>query len=151
LYLPVAMSDQLATPAAVAKSDVPSLRRTVLVVEDEAAVRNTLRRQLETSGHRVIVAESADEALQMITGTEGIDVMLTDVVLGGSMDGIDLTNAARRARPDLPVVFISGYTAVTEAQERIRQTGAPLLYKPATLSQLERAITTACASVPQTN
>jgi DNA-binding NtrC family response regulator len=75
-----------------------------------------------------------------------------DVVLGGGMDGIDLANAARGMRPDLPVIFISGYTAVPEAQERILQTGAPLLYKPATIAQLERAINSVCAaSVPRSS
>jgi DNA-binding NtrC family response regulator len=140
----------LTASAAVTKADAPSIARAVLVVEDEPAVRNTLRRQLESVGHRVIVAESAEEALRAIEKGE-IDVVLTDVVLGGTMDGIDLANAARSARPGFPVVFISGYTAVTEAQERIRPTGAPLLYKPATMSQLERAINSVCASVPQSS
>jgi PAS domain S-box-containing protein len=151
LFLPVAVSDQSVTTAAVAKTEAPKVARTILVVEDEAAVRNTLRRQLETAGHRVIVADGGEEALRLVSSGEAIDVVLTDVVLGGAMDGIDLANAARRARPDLPVVFISGYTAVTEAQERIHQTGAPLLYKPATLSQLERAIDSVCASVSRTS
>ena len=69
-----------------------------------------------------------------------IDVVLTDVVLGAGMNGIDLANAARALRPNLPLIFISGYTAVPEAQQRIRASGAPLLSKPATMAQLERAI-----------
>ena len=149
LFLPVAASEQSVTNAAMSKTETPAVTRNILVVEDEAAVRNTLRRQLESSGHHVITAESADEALRLIGETSLVDVVVTDVVLGGTMDGIDLVNTARQARPDLPVVFISGYTAVTEAQERIRQTGALLLYKPATLSQLERAINSVCASVSQ--
>ena len=64
----------------------------------------------------------------------------SDVVLGKGLDGIELAIAARRARPDLPVVFMSGYTAVTDSQKRIRDTGAPLLSKPFTTEQLERAI-----------
>ena len=51
-------------------------------------------------------------------------------------------------RPGLPVIFMSGYTAVPEAQQRIRDTGAPLLAKPFTAPQLERAVNTVCASVP---
>jgi PAS domain S-box-containing protein len=146
LYLPLAVSDMPAANVATAKTDAPVASRTILVVEDEAAVRTTLRRQLESCGHRVVVAEGAVEALRLMHDAGPIDVVLTDVVLGGSMDGIDLANAARGSRPDLPVVFISGYTAVPEAHERIRQTGAPLLYKPATISQLQRAIDSVCAS-----
>jgi PAS domain S-box-containing protein len=144
LFLPLAVSDSTLTSVAVAKTEPSAVSRTVLVVEDEAAVRNTLRRQLESVGHKVIVAEGAVDALRLMHDAGPVDVVLTDVVLGGSMDGIDLANAARGARPDLPIVFISGYTAVPEAQERIRETGAPLLYKPATISQLQRAISSVC-------
>jgi DNA-binding NtrC family response regulator len=65
---------------------------------------------------------------------------LTDVVLGSGMNGIDLAEAARRARPKLAVIFMSGYTAIAEAQQRIRETGAPLLSKPFTSPQLERVL-----------
>ena len=58
------------------------------------------------------------------------------------MNGIDLAEAAREARPGLPVIFMSGYTAVPEAQQRIRDTGAPLLSKPFTTPQLERVLNT---------
>ena len=67
-------------------------------------------------------------------------MLLTDVVLGSGMNGIDLADAARVFRPGLPVIFMSGFTAVPEAQQRINDSGAPLLTKPSTLSQLERAL-----------
>ena len=73
------------------------------------------------------------------------DLLLTDVVLGSGMNGIDLAQAARTDRPDLPVIFMSGYTAVQAAQERIRAAGAPLLSKPFTTPQLERAVNDVCA------
>jgi CheY-like chemotaxis protein len=63
------------------------------------------------------------------------------------MDGIELADAARAARPDLPVIFMSGYTAVPEAQQRIREAGAPLLPKPFTTPQLEQAIADVCTTV----
>jgi CheY-like chemotaxis protein len=107
-------------------------------------VRNLVRRQLESLGHRVLVAEAATEALLLIQGPGAPDVLLTDVVLSTGMNGIDLANAARAARPRLPVIFMSGYTAVPEAQQRIRETGAPLLSKPFTTPQLERAVNAVC-------
>ena len=73
-------------------------------------------------------------------------MLLTDVVLASGMDGIELARAARELRPGLPVIFMSGYTAVPEAQERITKTGAPLLSKPFTTSQLERAVLAVCIS-----
>ena len=116
------------------------MSHTILVVEDEAAVRSTVRRQLETLGHTVLVADTAAAALPMLKADPAPDVLLTDVVLGTGMNGIDLADAARVFRPGLPVIFMSGFTAVPEAQQRINDSGAPLLTKPSTLSQLERAL-----------
>ena len=70
------------------------------MVEDEAPVRSTVRRQLETLGHKVLVADTAAAALPMLQGAEAPDVLLTDVVLGTGMNGIDLAEAARRSRPN---------------------------------------------------
>ena len=143
LYLPL-------TANKPASSDAPSLpvnptitALTILLVEDEAAVRNTVRRQLETLGHNVVVAETAAVALPILKGSNA-DVLLTDVVLGTGMNGIDLADAARVFKPGLPVIFMSGFTAVPEAQKRISESGAPLLTKPSTLSQLERALNATC-------
>ncbi|MDP2319102.1 MAG: response regulator [Acidobacteriota bacterium] len=118
--------------------------RIILVVADEPAVRATVRRQLETLGHKVVVADTAATALDLLRGEPPPEVLVTDVVLGAGMNGIDLADAARMARPDLPVILMSGFTAVPEAQARIRALGAPLLSKPSTLSQLERALQKVC-------
>jgi len=118
--------------------------RTVVIVEDELAVRVTLARQIEGLGHRAISAASAAEALQHFQQQGDADVLLTDVVLGPGIDGIDLAAEARALRPHLPVVFLSGYTTVPGALERIQSLRATLLAKPATMSQLERAIEAAC-------
>jgi PAS domain S-box-containing protein len=140
LFLPVAGAASAvasASDGAVARTTTP---RTVLVVEDEAEVRNIVKRQLESLGHRVLVAEAATEALLLLQGRGAPDILLTDVVLAAGMDGIELAEAARAERPGLPVIFMSGYTAVPEAQQRIRETGAPLLAKPFTAPELEHAI-----------
>ncbi|MDP2052908.1 MAG: ATP-binding protein [Acidobacteriota bacterium] len=144
IYLPLTRGEprSAATPALPAVPTVVS--RTILVVEDEPAVRATVRRQLETLGHKVVVADGAAKALDLLRGSEPPEVLLTDVVLGAGMNGIDLADAARMARPDLPVILMSGFTAVPEAQARIRALGAPLLSKPSTLSQLERALHKVC-------
>jgi CheY-like chemotaxis protein len=140
LYLPLTKHKPaaIATPALPANPPVTAL--TILVVEDEAAVRSTVRRQLETLGHTVLIAETAAAALPILKGAAPPDVLLTDVVLGSGMNGIDLADAARVFTPGLPVIFMSGFTAVPEAQKRISDSGAPLLTKPATLAQLERAL-----------
>jgi PAS domain S-box-containing protein len=140
LYLPLTKSEPR-TAAPVSLPVTPQISAyTVLVVEDEAAVRSTIRRQLETLGHTVIIADSAAVAIALLKSDAPPDVMITDVVLGSGMNGIDLADAARVFRPGLPIIFVSGFSAVPEAQQRINDSGAPLLSKPLTLSQLERAM-----------
>jgi PAS domain S-box-containing protein len=147
LYLPLAGADVQTTATNAAPVIASSVSRTILVVEDEVDVRAIVRRQLESLGHRVLVAEAATEALLLIQGPGAPDVLLTDVVLRTGVNGIDLAQLARDARPGLPVIFMSGYTAVAEAQQRIRDTGAPLLSKPFTTPQLERAVNAVCAAL----
>jgi PAS domain S-box-containing protein len=139
IYLPLTKNKPVAAAAPAFPVSPQVVSHKILVVEDEAAVRSTVRRQLETLGHTVLVADGAAAALPILKN-EGPDLLLTDVVLGSGMNGIDLAEAARVFTPGLPVIFMSGFTAVPEAQKRIRESGAPLLTKPSTLSQLERAL-----------
>jgi CheY-like chemotaxis protein len=141
LFLPLAASEPLPDAVELDPIGKPVIKRTVLVVEDEADVRHVVRRQLENLGHRVLVAEGATEALLLLQGPGAPDVLLTDIVLATGMSGLDLAESARALRPKLPLIFMSGHIAVPEAQRRIRETGAPLLSKPFTSAQLERAVT----------
>jgi PAS domain S-box-containing protein len=149
IYLPLTKNKPVAASAHELPITPPVIAHTILVVEDEAAVRSTVRRQLETLGHKVVVADSAKAALPMLNGQDAPTVLLTDVVLGTGMNGIDLAEAVRREQPDFPVIFMSGFAAVSEAQQRIQALGAPLVTKPATLSQLERALNGAMAGSPR--
>jgi PAS domain S-box-containing protein len=144
LFLPLAASDAPPVNLDARPVDAAGVRRTILLVEDETAMRNTLRRQLEALGHQVLAAGSAAEAAQLLGKSQSIDLLFTDVVLGAAASGIDLAMEARACRADLPVIFISGYTAISEGHQRIRQMGAPLFHKPMTMAQLAKAIKTAC-------
>jgi CheY-like chemotaxis protein len=110
-----------------------------------------VRRQLETLGHDVLEAESAAAALALLKSSdEPPHVLLTDMQLGGGMNGVELAEAARREfQPALPVVFMSGFTAVPEAQNRINASGAALLGKPVTLSELDRALNQVTSGNPR--
>jgi PAS domain S-box-containing protein len=148
LQLPVAEGGVADAATSAASLPTTVAVRSVLIVEDEAAVRSTLTRQIESLGHRALAAASAAEGLRLLESATPIDVLLSDIVLGPGMDGIDMARAARAVRPALPVIFLSGYAAVPGAQERIHALAAPLLAKPATMSQLERAIDDACHAKP---
>jgi len=146
LYVPLTKHEPRTAALPALLVTPPVVAYNVLVVEDEAAVRSTVRRQLGTLGHTVITADTAAAALPMLKSDPPPDVLVTDVVLGSGMNGIDLADAARVFRPGLPVIFMSGFTAVPEAQRRINDSGAPLLTKPSTLSQLERALNAVMSS-----
>jgi CheY-like chemotaxis protein len=149
LYLPLVENAAAHPVIADTPPPTPAVSRTVLVVEDETDVRNIVRRQLESLGHKVLVAEADTEALLLIQGPGAPDLLLTDVVLATGMNGIELADAARKLRPGLPVIFMSGFTAVPDALQRIRETGSPLLSKPFTTPQLERAVNLVCAPLPR--
>ena len=139
IHLPLADAGVEAEAERPAPAALPGVARTILLVEDETEVRNIVRRQLEALGHRVLVAEAATEALLLVKAGKP-DVLLTDVMLASGMNGVDLAEEATGLIPDLAVVFMSGFTAGPDTQERIRATGAPFLSKPFTTPQLERAI-----------
>jgi len=146
LFLPLAENLRADPLIADVPAATPAETRTVLLVEDETDVRNIVRRQLESLGHRVLIAEADTEALLLLQGPGAPDLLLTDVLLATGRNGIELAEAARAARPGLPVIFMSGYTAVPDALQRIRETGSPLLSKPFTTPQLERAVNAVCVA-----
>ncbi|HEU4730732.1 MAG TPA: ATP-binding protein [Kofleriaceae bacterium] len=112
---------------------------TVLVVEDEAAVRSAVRRNLERLGYRVMAAHDGEDALRCAEELDGIDLLLTDVVMPG-IDGPDLACRLREKWPELPVLFVTGYSA-----DRLERTGAVgprdrVMEKPYHLAELTRTI-----------
>ncbi|HJV48994.1 MAG TPA: ATP-binding protein [Geothrix sp.] len=109
---------------------------TVLLVEDEAAVRETTQRILEAHGYTVLAASDAKEArLQLQRHPTGIHVLLTDVIMPGE-SGPALAADLVRTHPDLRVLYISGYTADELGPHGLARPDAPLLRKPFTIAQL---------------
>jgi two-component system cell cycle sensor histidine kinase/response regulator CckA len=84
--------------------------RTILLVEDEFAVRNVARRMLERHGYRVIESASASEALERWAEHQAtVDILLTDIVMPGSLNGHELAARLLGEKPSLHVVTMSGY------------------------------------------
>jgi CheY-like chemotaxis protein len=112
----------------------------VLLVEDEDAVRQMMLRQLERSGYRVREAASPLNALQVFTADpQGFDILLTDVVMPG-MSGTELASRLRELRPDLPVLFMSGYTMGPAPGGHELPSDGSLLHKPFDRSSLLTAL-----------
>lgn len=81
---------------------------TVLLVEDEALILSWVADTLTEYGFAVHEAVTADEALRYMDGGGPVDVLLTDIDLPGSMDGVELAACVRQRRPDVPVIYASG-------------------------------------------
>ena len=127
-------------PPAMAEPE-PTAARFVLVVDDNQALRRAIRRQLSAAGHRVVEADSAEEALPLIAALDGLDVLLSDMVMPG-MSGPDLAAAARDLRPGLRVVLMTGTDPKDSATpEAAAAAGAlPLLRKPFPAGALVAAV-----------
>jgi two-component system cell cycle sensor histidine kinase/response regulator CckA len=112
---------------------------TVLLVEDSEGLRDLARRLLERQGYRVLVAASAEEALQLFEHDASIDVLLTDVVMTGA-SGPELTRQLVERRPDLRVIYMSGYTEEAIVHHGVLNSGIAFLQKPFTSETLGRKI-----------
>jgi PAS domain S-box-containing protein len=107
LWLPAAAGAQVEpVPTPLAEVQGSGL---VLVVEDEAQVRNIAAAFLRSLGYRVVAVESAGEALKQLAANDEFVLLFTDVMLGGGMNGAELAQAARSLRPRLGILLTSGY------------------------------------------
>ena len=115
--------------------------KTVLVVEDDREVREIAIAVLEGAGYRVLEAASGDDAHRLLLAHPDlrVDVLFTDVVMPGQLDGIDLANAARALRPGLQVLFATGFANLAR-DDRDSEMRGPVLRKPYRASELCRGI-----------
>ncbi len=115
--------------------------KTVLVVEDDRDVREVALAVLEASGYRVLEAANAEDAHRLLLAHPDlpIDVLFTDVVMPGPLDGIDLAHAAKSLRPGLRVLLTTGFANLVRAGRDSALQG-PVLYKPYRPGELRRAI-----------
>jgi CheY-like chemotaxis protein len=140
IYLPRAgaQSSELATTSAA--SPLVGGNETILIVEDNATVRASVLAQLESLGYTAITAENAQEALAIIDGGAAFDLLLTDVVMPGAMNGRRLVEEAAKRRAGLKVLFTSGYTENAIVHHGRLDPGVLLLPKPYRKPDLARLI-----------
>lgn len=139
VYLPL-VGGEVGTRETVEATALPRGTETVLVVEDEGAVRRVAVRVLQGLGYGVVEARDRDEALRVLEVHPGhIDLLLTDVVLPG-IGGRELADRVTAARPGIKVLFTSGYTADVILQHRLLEHDVALLQKPFTRESLARKV-----------
>ena len=113
LYLPKS-SDRPIMPEA--GTEIAALRpasghETILVVEDDEDVATVAAETLKELGYQVVTALNAAQALEILSGNQPVDLLFSDVIMPGGMNGAQLAVEARRIRPELKVLLTSGYTA----------------------------------------
>jgi PAS domain S-box-containing protein len=139
VYLPRAASDEPVEQRAAAR-DVVGGTETVLVVEDEEAVRLLMRAILETAGYRVFAAANPQEAEALFEQHVSLfDLLVTDVMMPGSSGPALFARLAPR-RPELRVLYVSGYTDDTIAHQGQLDPGVAFLQKPFTAEGLSRRV-----------
>jgi DNA-binding NtrC family response regulator len=113
--------------------------RTVLVVDDEPEIRKLVTAMLSRNGYRVLTADSGENAVRLFRNNPGVDLLLTDVVAPG-MSGPMIADQIAALRPDIKVVFMSGYDSTQVVQRYVVEKGYSLLIKPFTMEQMGRMI-----------
>ncbi len=101
----------------------------ILLVEDEGLIRMTLSEMLEEAGYAVTEAVNGDEACTLIREVNGFDVLLTDIQMPGSADGLAVARDFHQRHPNSPVVFMTGRPDMLSRVGRLASTEA-LLRKP---------------------
>ena len=137
IYLPRVAGRPKGRPQATDDSRVAGGRETILLVEDEAGVRELVVRVLRGLGYNVLDAGDGDEAFACLEQwANPVDMLLTDVILPGSLQGNDLAQVVSARHPHLPVLFMSGYTRDAIVHSGRLDPGVNYIEKPFSLDDL---------------
>ncbi len=143
LYLPEAPVSKKSEKVKEATEVVGGEGESILVVEDDADVRSYATSILRGLGYTVHEAEDGPSAVAKLSELNGLDLLFTDVILPRGMDGGQLAAQAWRSRPNLPVLYTSGYTGSAILHQGRLKAGARLLSKPYRKADLAKAVRTA--------
>jgi CheY-like chemotaxis protein len=148
MYLPRALVGTSALPAQPRIEDaaLPRGTETVLVVEDDPFVRSFVIKGLASLGYSVVAAVDGNEALQKLRADIQIDLLFTDIVMPGIVNGWKLADLARELRPGLPVVLTSGYALETLIERGSVRAGLTVLTKPYRKADLAHRLREALAA-----
>jgi signal transduction histidine kinase/ActR/RegA family two-component response regulator len=139
LYLPRGTANHDEAPPPPAAETAADPQRKVLVVEDDADVREFVVSVLQDLGYEAIAADSAESARRMLERDHQINVMLTDVVMPGA-NGKQLYDDIRVTRPEMAVLFMTGYSRNAIVHNDVLDAGVRLISKPFTIDELSREL-----------
>jgi CheY-like chemotaxis protein len=125
IYLPAAQDAFTTTSEPVAPAEISHGSGTILFVEDDQLVRASVAPGLAAAGFHVVEAADADEALRMVGSGLHFDVLFSDVVMPGQINGVELARLVRARTPHMPVVLASGHTELRIDLANVRLVGKP--------------------------
>lgn len=125
----------------------PRGRRTILMVEDDDDVAELVAEMLENLGYRAVRAATAARALDTLEESRQVDLVFSDVMMPGGMNGVELAREIRRRQPELPVVLTSGYAEAFRHEAAAE--GLLMLPKPYDMDDLAQAMAQALARTLQ--
>jgi PAS domain S-box-containing protein len=140
LYLPRSTGLDAAAGEVTQSQPVAGGNETILIVEDDPLVRKYVVTQVESLGYKAIAVANAAEALEIIDTGTPIDLLFTDVIMPGAMNGRQVADAALQRRPTLRILFTSGYTENAILHHGRLDAGVLLLAKPYRKPELARMI-----------
>ncbi|HVW87403.1 MAG TPA: response regulator [Bryobacteraceae bacterium] len=113
--------------------------KTILVVDDEPEIRKLVTAMLTRNGYRILTADTGENAVRLFRNNPGIELLLTDVVAPG-MSGPMIADEIAAMKPDIKVLFMSGYDSTQVVQRYVVEKGYSLLVKPFTMEELEQKV-----------
>jgi CheY-like chemotaxis protein len=141
IYLPRVTAPSVPSKTPPARTSQPSGTETILLVEDETSVRHLTQRVLETRGYTVLEASRADKAIQVSDLHSGpIHLMITDVVMPGGTSGPELAKLFADLRPQMRILYVSGYTDDEVLRHGVLEESMAFLQKPFSPSTLTHKV-----------
>jgi PAS domain S-box-containing protein len=140
LYLPATSDTPAADAISTGNTAIPKGQGTILVVEDDAFVRAYGVACLQSLGYRVIAAIDGDEGLAALAERGPIDLLFTDVIMPGSMNGMELVERAKQVQPGIKALLTSGYARETLVARGRLDPSIDVLYKPYRMVELARRV-----------
>ena len=139
LLLPLADVAEVVVEATRADPEPAHGFETILILEDEPAVLGYVCSALDDLGYDVVGVKAGEEALEVLSGTRKVDLLLSDVIMPG-MSGIQVWEAAKQLRPNMKVLFMSGYSEGLLHRRGTGELDAPFLAKPFRIRELSGKI-----------
>ena len=149
LYLPRADGASVAPSSEKIKGDVdPHARETILVVEDDERVRQLTIRRLKMIGYQVLEASDGPKALDILRGSDAVDLVFTDLIIPGGLSGREVAIRARQLKPGIHVLLTSGYAEQLVHGDDLQREQLKVLRKPYQQSDLVAALRDALGDAP---